>query len=98
MSEEESKEFFEQVPAKKQGHNLPIGLIHGNELVKPFSLGEISPDVEREVGRFRELNSELPATVVVSKLISCILETLGGEGGGGMGKGFGVFRAAREAS
>lgn len=74
-----SDDRFETKTAKEQGYNLPIGIVNGTDLVKPFSLGDISPDVEREVGRYREENSSLPATVVVSKLISCILTSIGGQ-------------------
>lgn len=71
-------DLFETKTAKEQGYNLPIGIVQGANLVKPFSLGDISPDVEREVGRYREENADLPATIVVSKLISCILTSVGG--------------------
>jgi len=72
-----SDDRFETKTAKEQGYNMPIGTIHGTELVKPFALSDITPEVEREVGKFREENAELPATVVVSKLISCILTSVG---------------------
>ena len=68
------------VPSEELGNVLPIGVFQEGKFVKDFSFRELSPDMEREVGKYRrERGKGLPNTIVVSKVVACMLETLGGK-------------------
>jgi hypothetical protein len=72
-------DYLETKTAQEQGFKLPIGEVVDGKLVKDFALGDITPDVEKSVGLFREQNSDLPATIIPSKLVSMILTSVGGK-------------------
>lgn len=88
MSESE-KAGIEVVELEKLGNSLPIGVIQGGKINRGFSLKPLKGAEEREIGRWKGENEGAPVTKIVSKVLTVLLETLGGEsfdGGVGMGE------------
>lgn len=67
--------------AKNLGHVLPIGILSGGKFLNEFSLRPegLETPIEREIGRYRKANEQLPNTILVSKVVSELLHTLGGK-------------------
>jgi hypothetical protein len=87
MSESE-KPGIEVIELEKLGNTLPIGVIKGGKVDKSFSLKPLKGAEEREIGKWKGENENAPITKVVSKVLSVLLDTLGGEAfQSGTGKG-----------
>ena len=65
--------------AKDLGHTLPIGILSQGKFLTEFSLKEMETPVERAIGKYRKENDKAPNTVLVSKAVSLLLDTLGGK-------------------
>ena len=65
--------------AKDLGHSLPIGVLSQGKFLTDFTLKGMETPVERAIGKYRKENDKLPNTILVSKSVSMLLDTLGGK-------------------
>lgn len=64
---------------KELGRVLPIGIFNGGVFKRDFTLREMGYPIDKAIGRFKRLNENLPNTAVVSKLVSLLASSIGGE-------------------
>lgn len=61
------------------GSNFPVGVKQNDQLDKSFKLSELSTDIEKEFGRFRKENKNLPEAKEVTKLLSLLFTQIGSD-------------------
>lgn len=65
--------------AKNLGHNFPIGINQGNQLVKPFTINELGYEKEKSIGKWKNNNRDKPNTTTVTRVLSLVMSSIGGE-------------------